>query len=104
MNLNSKEQEAIKEILINEYSQSSTIKEKVSNTIKSLNIESITYGDSDYLKHDVNIIKSDNYIDSTNVFVIGFREVNKDDVIRYDFMISSSLNNEKIKKIISNVG
>lgn len=103
MNLNSKEQEAIKEILINEYSQSSINKEKVSNTVKSLNIESITYGDSDYLKYDVNIIKSDNYIDSINVFVIGFRKVNKDDVIRYDFMISSYLNNEKIKKIISNV-
>lgn len=104
MNLNSKEQEAIKNILINEYSQSIVNREKVRNVIKNLNIDTITYGDSEWFKNDKNIIKSDNYIDSVRVFVIGFKEVYYDDVIRYDFMISSSLNNEKIIKISSKVG
>lgn len=93
-------QKILKEIIIDEYSTSLNLKEKIEGIIQGRNISRISYGPSECFIYDESCIKPEVYPESTKLFAIGFENRYDGHVLSYfDLTICSHKNVNRIKKI-----
>lgn len=91
---------AIKDVIIDEYSYSNHVFEKVKVLISENNVSQISFGITEFYIHDKKIIKPEHYPDSYKSFTFRFAITEKGhQVDTIEILICSSKNVNKIKQI-----